>query len=453
MTVYKQRPPLELVPSRAAAQSELPQDTAAERAVLGSVLSNREMLLTVADTLSPEMFYTHRNGAIYGVMLQLLAQRITPDLSNVAAASGEHERAYLIELLTDDHYIPSLIDTYAARIDRAYRQRLLIDTGHKIIALGHNDHLDTDERNAEAHTLLTDATAGTSVVDLMSGSDAVSEAWDALHSDAPPYIASGWPDLDSALGGLHGGDFIVVAARPAVGKTAWGLSLLRNLCMRGACVPLLFSLEMGREQIVHRLVAMESGIETRVLRMRAIPDDATHQLLADAHGVVGSWQWTVSDLSGQTAAQIRARTMRHVAEHERTVVLIDYLGLMGSDRQRENRTQEVSAMSLALKNLARDAGVCVVALCQLSRAVEGRAAHQPMLSDLRDSGSIEQDSDAVLFLYRDELYDPQSSKKGRADLIIAKNRHGPCDTLPYRFDAHTTRFDALIRHSHGGPPC
>lgn len=453
MTVYKQRSPLELVPARATSSAELPQDIPAERAALGSVLGNRESLLSIADWLAPEMFYTHRNGQVYRVMLSLLAQRITPDLSNVAAAIGEHERGYLIELLADDHYIPSLIDTYAARIEATYQRRLLIDAGHRIGALGYDDSLTGDERGAEAHTLLTNATAGASAVDLVSGSDAVSEAWDAFHSDAPPYIASGWPDLDDALGGLHGGDFIVVAARPAVGKTAWGLSLLRQLCMRSSCVPLLFSLEMGREQIVHRLIAMESGIETRVLRMRAIPDDATHQKLADAHGVVGSWQWTVSDLSGQTAAQIRARTMRHIAEHPATIVLIDYLGLMGSDRMRENRTQEVSAMSLALKNLARDAGVCVVALCQLSRAVEGRAAHQPMLSDLRDSGSIEQDSDAVLFLYRDELYDPQSAKKGRADLIIAKNRHGPCDTLPYRFDAHTTRFDALIRHSHGGPPC
>lgn len=453
MTIYKQRPPLELLPAHEVQHTELPQDTPAERAVLSSVLSNREVLLCIADWLTPEMFYAHRNGAIYGVMLNLLAQRITPDLSNVSAAIGEHERDYLIALVTDDHYIPSLIDTYAARIVAAHQRRFLMDAGHKIVALGADDRLTTDERSAQAHSLLTAATAGADASDLVSGSDAVSEAWDTFHSEAPPYTSSGWPDLDMALGGLHGGDFIVVAARPAVGKTAWGLSLLRNLCLRGACVPLLFSLEMGREQIVHRLVAMESGIETRVLRMRQIPDDATHQLLADAHGVVGSWQWTVSDLSGQTAAQIRARTMRHTAEHPQTVVLVDYLGLMGSDRARENRTQEVSAMSLALKNLARDAGVCVIALCQLSRAVEGRASHVPMLSDLRDSGSIEQDSDAVLMLYREELYDPKTDKRGIAELHIAKNRHGPCDVLPYRFDPCTTRFDALVRHSHGGEPC
>lgn len=453
MTIQRSRPSLELVPARGVTSPELPQDVSAERAVLGSILSNRDTLLSVADTLTPEAFYSHRNGQIYRTMLRLLAERITPDLSNVAAAIGETERPYLIELLVDDHYIPSLIDTYAARIERAHHRRRLIDAGHRIGALGYDAGVTEDEADAEAHTLLTSATASAPTRDLICGSDAVSEAWDRLHSEAPPYIPTGWPDLDTALGGLHGGDFLVVAARPAVGKTAWGLSLMRQLCMRGACVPLLFSLEMGREQIVHRLVAMESGVETRVLRMRAIPDEETHQRLADAHGIVGSWQWVVSDLSGQTAAQIRARTMRHIADHEHAVVLVDYLGLMGSDRGRENRTQEVAAMSMALKNLARDAGVCVIALCQLSRAVEGRSTHQPMLSDLRDSGSIEQDSDAVLFLYRDELYNPQSARQGQADLMIAKNRHGPCATLPYRFDAKTTRFDALIRHSHGGMPC
>ena len=454
MTIYKQRPPLELLPTRPVAYGELPQDCAAERAVLTCVLLNRDSLLAVASWLAPEMFYAERNAQIYAAMLRLLAQRITPDLANLITALGANARDDLSGLLRSDEYaVSSEIVTYAGRVLDTYQRRQLIAVGGKIAALGSDDRLTVDERGAEAHTLLTTATAGASACDLVSGSDAVSAAWDNLHSDAPPYIGSGWPDLDDALGGFHGGDFVVVAARPAVGKTAWGLSLLRNLCMRGSCVPLLFSLEMGHEQVVHRLIAMESGIETRVLRMRQIPDEATHQQLAEACGVVGSWQWTVSDLSGQTAAQIRARTMRHITEHERSIVLVDYLGLMGSDRARENRTQEVAAMSLALKNLARDAGVCVIALCQLSRAVEGRSAHQPMLSDLRDSGSIEQDSDAVLFLYRDELYDPQSSKKGRADLIIAKNRHGPCDTLPYRFDAHTTRFDALIRHSHGGPPC
>lgn len=454
MTVYKQRPPLELLPAREVLHPELPQDGAAERAVIRSVLQNRESLIAVASWLEPEMFYFERNSQIYAAMLRLLGQRITPDTTNLTHALGDDARDDVLRLMmTDEYAISSEIVTYARRVEAAYQRRLLITVGGKIASLGYRDDLQSDERSAAAHSLLTTATAGAHAADLVSSSDAVSEAWDAFHSEAPPYVSSGWPDLDMALGGLHGGDFIVVAARPAVGKTAWGLSLLRNLCMRGACVPLLFSLEMGREQIVHRLIAMESGIETRVLRMRQIPDEQTHQLLADAHGVVGSWQWVVSDLSGQTAAQIRARTMRHLAEHPQAIVLVDYLGLMGSDRPRENRTQEVSALSLALKNLARDAQICVIALCQLSRAVEGRSSHVPMLSDLRDSGSIEQDSDAVLFLYREELYEKTTDKRGIAELHIAKNRHGPCEVLPYRFDATTTRFDALLRHSHGGGPC
>lgn len=429
--------------------TEPPQAIESEKATLGSILLNRDAIVAVAPWLTPGMYYLARHAVIYAAMLDLFHQRVPPDTRSVAQSLKSRGA---LEECGGIPYLSDLIDTvptsyhiehYARHIERAAQQRDLITAGGKIASLGYQDGLTLDAAAAEAHSLLTHATARTRVDDLISGDQATGEAWDDLHSDAPAFIATGFVDLDNLLGGLHGGDFVIVAARPSVGKTSWALSLLRNLCRARDAHPLIFELEMNRLQLTQRLISMESGVETRVLRMRAIPDEQTHGRLGQAFAAVGGWQWTVCDLAGQTPLQIHARTMRHLSEHPNTVVIVDYIGLMGSDGKKENRNQEVSALSLALKNLARDANVPVVALAQLSRAVEGRSGHRPMLSDLRDSGSLEQDADSVLFLYREELYDPHTDKKGIADLLVEKNRHGPIGVVPLRFDSCTTRFDTL----------
>lgn len=440
-----------------ATHPELPQAVDSEKATLGSILLNRDAIGAVAGYLRPEMFYYDRHTLIYQVMLGLWQRRIPPDTRTVSEAL---RAAGQLDLCGGVPYISDLIDCvptsyhieyYARPVVETARLRRQITAGGKIAAIAYQDGISADDAAAQAHTLLTEATAESRADDLIAGADAVSESWDDLHSEAPAFVSTGFSDLDDMIGGLHGGDFVIIAARPAVGKTSWALSLLRNLCKRGAAVPLIFELEMDRLQLTHRLISMQSGVETRVLRMRAIDSDATHQALAEAHGTVGSWQWAVCDLAGQTPLQIRARTMRHLAEHSSAVIIVDYIGLMGSDDRRENRTQEVSALSLALKNLARDANVPIVALAQLSRAVEGRSGHRPMLSDLRDSGSLEQDADIVGFLYREELYDRQTEKKGIAELLIEKNRHGPTGNIPLRFDAATTRFDSLSNPFGGAP--
>lgn len=437
-------------------QPELPQAIESEKATLGSIILNRDAIGAVAAWLTPPMFSYQRHGLIYETALDLWRKRIPPDTRTISEALRS---AGQLDSVGGVSYISDLVDCaptsyhiayYAKPIEESARLRSLIAAGGRIVSLGYQAGISADQAAAEAHTLLTTATAQTRVDDLVSGSDAASESWDDLNSGAVAFTPTGFADFDDLIGGLHGGDFLIVAARPAVGKTSWALSLIRNLCRSGEAVPLIFEMEMDRKQLTHRLVSMESGIETRVLRMRTVDSDATFRALAEAHGTVGSWRWTVCDLSGQTPLQIRARTMRHIAQHPDTVVVVDYIGLMANDGRRENRTQEVSALSLALKNLARDANVPIIALCQLSRAVEGRQNHRPMLSDLRDSGSLEQDADIVAFLYREELYDHDTDKKGIADLIIEKNRHGPLGTIPLRFDARTTRFDSLA-NPFGGP--
>lgn len=441
----QKRQQIELLPSL---HPELPQAVQSEQATLGAILLNRDAMFAVNAWLTPDMFYYERHAHIYTAMLDLSQRRIPPDTRTV---SEELRRRDRLDAVGGVSYLSDLVDMvptsyhiehYARPVEQAARRRRLIRAGSQIAALGYSAELTEDAADAEAHTLLTQATARQSADDLVSADVAVGESWDHLNSEAPACTLTHFADLDDKLGGLQGGDFVLIAARPSVGKTSFALSLVRNFSQANQPC-LIFSLEMSRLQLTQRLISMQSGVETRILRTRAVCDETTLQRLGDAHGVVSRWPWTICDLSAQTPLQIRARTMRHLATYPDSVILLDYIGLMASDSNRENRTQEVSALSLALKSLARDANVPIIALCQLSRAVEGRAEHRPMLSDLRDSGSLEQDADAVLFLYRDELYNPHTDAKGLAELIIGKNRNGPIGTVQLRFDAQTTRFDTL----------
>ncbi len=439
------RPALRLLET--PAPLELPQAIEQEKAVLGSILLNREAILAVADTLFPPMFYMQRHADIYQAMLACLADRTPPDTRLVAHRLRERG---LLDAVGGIAYLAELIDGvptsyhigyYAKDVINTARLRLLIDAGSKIAALGYG--VDAEIASADAHAALLAATQAGAAGDLISADQAATESWERLTGEHPPLISTGWADLDSIIGGLAGGDLMVIGARPGMGKTSWALSLLRQLCLARRASPLIFELEMSREQLTHRLVCMETGISTQAMRARVGLDEATLQQAAAAHGTVGSWPWTICDFAGQTPNQIRARTFRHMVEHPETVVIVDYLGLMDIDGKHENRTQDVAQLSLALKRLARDANVPVIALSQLSRALETRPNKVPILSDLRDSGAVEQDADIVGFLYREEMYDKETDKKGIAELHIAKNRHGPLGVVPMRFDAATTRFDAL----------
>ena len=431
-----------------AAPVELPQDVPSEQAVLGSVLRNREALLAIADTLTPELFYQQRHADIYQAMLELHARRMPPDLRTVAAhlrQAGTLERlggmAYLAELL-DAPVTSYHVDAYAAPIIATARQRRLITVGGQIAALGYGG-TDPEQAETDAQALLTNAMLGTIQRDVLSGADAAAESWARITNEHSSTIAGGWRDFDELTGGMAGGDLLIIGARPGMGKTALALSLMRALCLAGRAVPLLFSLEMSREQIVHRFVAMETGVSTNALRNVAGLDVPTLQAVASAHNTIGSWQWAICDMAGLPPSGVRARTFRHLADHPETVVIVDYLGLLEPDGRRENRTQDVAQLSLALKRLAREANIPVIALSQLSRALETRADKVPMLSDLRDSGAVEQDADVVAFLHREEMYDKETDKIGIAELHVRKNRHGPLGVVPLRFDAATGRFDSL----------
>ena len=261
-------------------------------------------------------------------------------------------------------------------------------------------------------------------------------------------VQTGYRDFDQITGGLQRSDLIILAARPGTGKTSFAMSLAYNVAMYYSNTVAVFSLEMGREQLVQRLIAMETQIDTHRLRLGQVPDNQL-KIVFDAMGRLAQAPIYIEDTPGISIMELRSKARRLQSQHGVSLIIIDYLQLM-SGRGKENRVQEVGEISRGLKALARELNVPVIALSQLSRAVEGRQSHVPMLSDLRESGSIEQDADIVMFIYRDELYNKESDKKGIAEIHIAKHRNGPVGVVNMRFDPSTTRFADLTYRAPEG---
>ncbi|MBC8078178.1 MAG: replicative DNA helicase, partial [Chloroflexales bacterium] len=258
-------------------------------------------------------------------------------------------------------------------------------------------------------------------------------------------VPTGYKDLDEVTGGLQRSDLIILAARPATGKTSLALCMAYNVALAGNGTVGVFSLEMSREQLVQRILAMHTGVDTQKLRTGNIRDSDLQGVM-EAMGQLSSIPLYIEDSAGLSISDVRSKARRLHAEAGLDLLIVDYLQLMqGRGGRGDNRVQEVSEISRGLKALARELNVPLIALSQLSRAVEGRATHVPMLSDLRESGSIEQDADIVMFIYREELYDRETDKKGIAEIHIAKHRNGPTAVIPLRFDAATTRFQNLER--------
>jgi replicative DNA helicase len=255
-------------------------------------------------------------------------------------------------------------------------------------------------------------------------------------------VPSGFSKIDKLLGGFQKSDLIVLAARPGVGKTSLALNIAVNAAKRHAQRVAFFSMEMSNEQLVQRLLAAETGINQQRLRMGEIEDDEW-QMLLEAAGVLSDTLLFIDDTPAMSALELRTKARRLQAEFGLDLVIVDYLQLMRGEARVENRVQEISYITRSLKSLARELEAPLIAISQLSRAVESRSDHKPILSDLRESGSIEQDSDIVMFIYREELIKENTERKNIADIIVAKHRNGPTDTVPLYFDKELTRFADL----------
>jgi len=424
----------------------------AERSTLGSILLEREAIIAVAPFLTPGHFYLEKHGLIYEAALECYRRRIPPDLAMVADELRRREHldlvggiSYLGELAAE---VPTAvhIEYYARVVERTAVGRWLIEAGGKIAAIGYDDSRPVEERLDEAAQLIYKLSAqrqlGQDFVPMLT---VASEYLDALEATADEGdllgIGTGYSDLDAITQGMKAGELVVLAARPGVGKTALALCIAYNTARRGHRVG-IFSLEMDRELLLQRLVALELGVETtKVSRLLRRGDTAAMRALAR----VSELPIYVDHTPALNVMAMRDRARRLSSEQPVDLWIVDYLQLAQGQSERDDEVRRITAVSQELMSMAREFRTPVLALSQLSRAVESRADHMPMLSDLRGSGSIEQDASQVWFIYRDELYDPETDKIGIAEIHVSKHRNGETGVAPLRFDRRTTAFHNLAR--------
>lgn len=429
--------------------TDLPYNLEAEQAVLGSILLNRDAIVAIAPWLRADAFYLEKHAWIYSAMLACFADRVPPDVRMVGDRLKQGGRfdviggyAYLAHLL-DSTPTSYHVEHYAAIVERHAVERRGIAAAGKIAALLYGPG-DIESKIAQAQTELTTAlTRDSSANGLETINTILMRRYGDVMADEPPGISTGIADYDAITGGLLPGRMIILAGRPGQGKTALGTQIAIHVATLGKVVA-LFSLEMPREEVADRVAALKGGINTQSLTQHRLTD-------ADIRNFGNVLEWSegiplyVEDRSAITPDFIRATTMRLRAECERLdLVVVDYLQLMTAPRKDRNREQEVSDISRSMKALAKELGCPVLALAQLNRAVDHRADPTPVLADLRESGSLEQDADQVVFIVRPELYGV-TERAGEADVTIAKHRGGALGKVTLRFDAAHTRFYGIDR--------
>ncbi len=442
----------------------LPQNIEAEEAVLGAILVNPRVITKVVESLKPESFYKPAHRYIYEAMLELFNQNEKIDIISVSDVLSYNSKLEavggrsFINDLSFNAITTSNVEYYAKIIQEKSIKRALINAGSEIVTFGY-DMNPIDESLDNAEKLIFDIASRKSTSDLVHVKDLVLNTYEKIeyrynHKDELLGVPTGFFDLDVVLNGLQRSDLIILAARPAMGKTAFALNIAQNVAIRAKVPVAIFSLEMSKDQLVQRMLCSEAEIDSQRIKTGNM-QSKDWEKLADAMNSFAQAPVYIDDTSGCTITDIRAKCRRlKMEEKDLGLILIDYLQLMeGSGR--EDRMQQISAISRGLKILAKELDVPVIALSQLSRAVESRTDKRPMLSDLRESGSIEQDADIVMFIYRDEYYrkteegeDEEAIKaaaKGESEIIVAKHRNGGLATVKLLFQGNITKFKNPIK--------
>lgn len=438
----------------AAAAKIPPQNLDAEMSLLGAILIDEEVLADVSDKLHAQDFYDKRHVMIFDAMMRLYEHHRPVDLLTLSDELGKKSEldivggsAYLTELT---NYVPTAAHagTYAEMITQKAVRRRLIKASTDIATLGYDDDQEIAELLSSAEAQLFSVSDTNAKQDLVSLEQILTESFDRLeelHRGGGKLrgLATGWRDLDNMTAGLQQSDLIILAARPAMGKTTLVTNLAYNVAAKEKKSVLFFSLEMSKEQLVDRMLSDASGVDAWNIRTGNLSDD-DFEKLSHAMGEMAEAPIYIDDTPGVTVLEMRTKARREAHNHPLGLIIIDYLQLMqGSGRSDGNRVQEVSEISRGLKLIARELNVPVIALSQLSRSVESRSPQVPMLSDLRESGSIEQDADIVAFIYREAYYNPETDRQNITDLIIAKHRNGPTGTVELYFHPERLRFMSL----------
>ncbi|MEZ4555500.1 MAG: replicative DNA helicase [Caldilineaceae bacterium] len=433
----------------------IPANIEAERAVLGSLLLDADAMIKIANFLRPEDFYRDRHRLLFQAMQTLFERREPLDFVTLVDELERQEQleevggpAYLSELINST---PSAIyvDHYARIVERTAVLRRLISAAGTIAELAYDESQELEMVVDKAEQIIFGVTESRIHRDLTPIRLVMKEVVDRIdflsqNRDTLMGVPTGFAFLDKMLGGFQKSDLVILAARPGMGKTSLAISVAQNAARSYDARVAVFSLEMSNEQLVQRLLSMETGIDSHRLRLGDIYEEEWPILLEAANGLATT-NIFIDDTPAASVTEIRTKSRRLYAEHGLDLVIIDYMQLMtgqGGGRN-ENRQQEISFISRSLKGLARELNVPVIALSQLSRAVESRSDKRPMLSDLRESGSIEQDADVVLFIYREDYYVPDTDRQNVADVIVAKHRHGSTGSVALYFKKDLTQFRDL----------
>lgn len=429
-----------------------PNDTEAEQAVIGSMLIDRDAVILAIETLKEEDFYREDNKAIYSAMLNLYNRAEPIDIITVKeelVSAGKFEAVGGLEYLAElPEKVPTTanVDKYIKIVEEKAILRSLIKVSNEIITLGYDQTQEVENIMDEAEKKVFNVMQNrnqkgyTHIKDILI--DAFAEL-EQLYNNKQQVtgVPTGFIELDYKTSGLHDSELIILAARPAMGKSAFALNIATNAAVRAKTPVAIFSLEMSKEQMTNRILCSEAMIDSNKLRTGKIEEDDWVKLV-ESLGPLSEAEIYIDDTPGISITEIRAKCRKLKLEKNIGMVIIDYLQLVqGTGNKRVgSREQEISEISRSLKILAKEINVPVIALSQLSRAAEQRPDHRPMLSDLRESGSIEQDADIVTFLYRDDYYNPDSENKNIAEVIIAKNRSGSTGTVELLWLGSYTKF-------------
>ncbi|HYF96840.1 MAG TPA: replicative DNA helicase [Patescibacteria group bacterium] len=436
-----------------------PQNLDAEASLLGSILIDSDAIVKVADVVRDDDFYDRKHQKIFMALRRLYNEHSPIDvltLSNQLKNNDELEEVGGSQYLTElTNFVPSAAHAleYAQIVSSKALRRRVIKASQDIVELGFNEDSSIQDLIESAESKLFDVSSDHVKQDVVSLENILSESFDRLdelHKDKGTIrgVPTGFKDLDNILAGFQKSDLFVLAARPSMGKTALSLNLAHNVAVKSSQSVLLFSLEMSKEQLVDRLLAAEAGVDAWSLRTGNLTD-SDFEKIGHAMGTLSEAPIYIDDSPGISVSDLRTKARREAHKRPLGLIVVDYLQLMSGGAKFSNdggnRVQEISEISRGLKGIARELNVPLIALSQLSRSVESRHPQIPQLSDLRESGSIEQDADVVAFMYREDYYNPETERKNLTDIFIKKHRNGPVGAIELYFDLKKQRFRSLAK--------
>ena len=437
-----------------------PHDIEAEQAILGCMLTDKDAVVSAIEVLKEESFYREDNRAIFAAIYSLYAKSEPVDIITVKAElveTGNFERVGGLEYLASlPERVPTTanVDKYIKIVEEKAALRELITTSNELVALGYDETEDVDNIMDMAERKVFDLASKKNTKGYSPLRDVLVESFDKIeklynNKGAFSGTPTGFYDFDRITSGLHGSELIILAARPAMGKSAFAINIATNVAVKAKVPVAIFNLEMAKEQVANRILSSEAMVDSNKIRTGQLEDDDWTKL-ATTLGKLSEAPIYIDDTAGISIMEIRAKCRKLKLEKNIGLVVIDYLQLVQpTGRKNGTREQEISEISRSLKILAKELDIPVIALAQLSRSVEKREDKRPMLSDLRESGSIEQDADIVMFIHRDDYYNDESERKNVAEIILAKHRAGSTGTVDLAWFPNFTKFDNLDKRFFG----